>query len=61
MIMSSMLLHRMLPHQRSCEAAVVVDRSSHSVTGFVGLLLLAFQGMLTLFFEDDPNARSCAH
>lgn len=32
--------------------------SSHFVTGVTGLVLLYLNGMLSLFFEDDPNARS---
>jgi hypothetical protein len=31
--------------------------SSHVTTGVIGLVLLALQGMLSAFFEDDPNAR----
>ncbi|KAL4422379.1 hypothetical protein ABPG75_008576 [Micractinium tetrahymenae] len=31
--------------------------SSHFVTGVIGLVLLGLQGMLSAFFEDDPNAR----
>eukprot|EP00241_Pyramimonas_parkeae_P011902 CAMPEP_0114252770 /NCGR_PEP_ID=MMETSP0058-20121206/16022_1 /TAXON_ID=36894 /ORGANISM="Pyramimonas parkeae, CCMP726" /LENGTH=197 /DNA_ID=CAMNT_0001366743 /DNA_START=136 /DNA_END=729 /DNA_ORIENTATION=+ len=33
-------------------------QSSHFITGSVGLVLLYLQGMLSLFFEDDPNART---
>jgi hypothetical protein len=33
-------------------------QSSHAVTGIIGLLLMYLQGMLSLFFEDDPNART---
>eukprot|EP01025_Chloroclados_australasicus_P069329 TRINITY_DN9767_c0_g1_i2.p2 TRINITY_DN9767_c0_g1~~TRINITY_DN9767_c0_g1_i2.p2 ORF type:complete len:151 (-),score=14.13 TRINITY_DN9767_c0_g1_i2:905-1321(-) len=29
----------------------------HAWTGIIGLILLGLQGMLSLFFEDDPNAR----
>ncbi|PRW45382.1 transcriptional Sir2 family isoform B [Chlorella sorokiniana] len=31
--------------------------STHFVTGVTGLVLLGLQGMLSAFFEDDPNAR----
>jgi hypothetical protein len=31
--------------------------SPHFVTGMAGLVALAFQAMLPLFFADDPNAR----
>lgn len=31
--------------------------SSHFTTAVIGLVLLSAQGMLSLFFEDDPNAR----
>jgi hypothetical protein len=31
--------------------------SPHFVTGSLGLVALALQGMLPLFFADDPNAR----
>mmetsp|Transcript_46202 Transcript_46202/g.77002 ORF Transcript_46202/g.77002 Transcript_46202/m.77002 type:complete len:247 (+) Transcript_46202:86-826(+) len=34
-----------------------VFESSHFITGVSGLVLLYLNGMLTLFFEDDPNAR----
>lgn len=30
----------------------------HAFTGTIGLVLLYLQGMLSLFFEDDPAARS---
>lgn len=33
-------------------------QSPHALTGIIGLLLLYSQGMLSLFFEDDPNART---
>jgi Protein of unknown function (DUF4079) len=33
-------------------------QSPHAFTGIIGLLLLYLQGMLSLFFEDDPAARS---
>jgi Protein of unknown function (DUF4079) len=33
-------------------------QSAHVWTGVIGLLLLYLQGMLPLFFEDEPNARS---
>jgi hypothetical protein len=33
-------------------------QSPHAITGIVGLLALYLQGMLSLFFEDDPNART---
>ena len=32
--------------------------SPHFVSGISGLVALALQAMLPLFFEDDPNARS---
>lgn len=32
--------------------------SPHVWSGFGGLALLGLNGMLALFFEDDPNARS---
>eukprot|EP00238_Polyblepharides_amylifera_P013436 CAMPEP_0196584072 /NCGR_PEP_ID=MMETSP1081-20130531/45704_1 /TAXON_ID=36882 /ORGANISM="Pyramimonas amylifera, Strain CCMP720" /LENGTH=191 /DNA_ID=CAMNT_0041905159 /DNA_START=74 /DNA_END=649 /DNA_ORIENTATION=- len=32
--------------------------TSHFATGITGLILLYLQGMLSLFFEDDPNART---
>eukprot|EP00976_Prorocentrum_cordatum_P031268 636283-Prorocentrum_minimum.AAC.1 len=35
-----------------------VFSSSHFLTGISGLVLLYLNGMLSLFFEDDPNARS---
>lgn len=31
--------------------------SPHFITGSIGLLLLALQGMLSAFFEDDPSLR----
>ncbi|PSC73843.1 hypothetical protein C2E20_3010 [Micractinium conductrix] len=31
--------------------------SSHFTTGIIGLVLLGLQGMLSAFFDDDPNAR----
>ncbi|KAI7835550.1 hypothetical protein COHA_010554 [Chlorella ohadii] len=31
--------------------------SGHFTTGVIGLVLLGLQGMLSAFFEDDPNAR----
>ena len=34
-----------------------IFHSSHFVTGMLGLVALAFQAMLPLFFKDDPNAR----
>lgn len=33
-------------------------KSPHAITGIIGLLLLYLQGLLPMFFEDDPNARS---
>lgn len=32
--------------------------SPHFTTGVIGLLLLAFQAMLPLFFKDDPGTRT---
>ena len=34
-----------------------LTHSPHFITGSVGLLLLAFQGMLSAFFDDDPGLR----
>jgi hypothetical protein len=34
-----------------------IFQSGHVWTGLVGLVLLYLQGLLSLFFEDDPNAR----
>lgn len=34
-----------------------LTQSPHFVTGSIGLLLLALQGMLSAFFEDDPGLR----
>lgn len=34
-----------------------IFKSAHVWTGISGLLLLYLQGMLSLFFQDDPNAR----
>ena len=33
-------------------------KSGHVWSGLIGLTLLGLQGMLSLFFADDPNARS---
>eukprot|EP01023_Acetabularia_acetabulum_P067055 TRINITY_DN916_c1_g2_i1.p1 TRINITY_DN916_c1_g2~~TRINITY_DN916_c1_g2_i1.p1 ORF type:complete len:209 (+),score=31.47 TRINITY_DN916_c1_g2_i1:131-757(+) len=32
--------------------------SKHAITGITGLLLLATQGMLSLFFDEEPGART---
>ena len=34
-----------------------LTQSPHFITGSLGLLLLASQGMLSAFFEDDPGLR----
>lgn len=33
-------------------------QSPHAITGIIGLLMLYLQGALSLFFEDDPAART---
>lgn len=35
-----------------------IFQSPHFITGVAGLVALALQAMLPLFFSDDPNARS---